>query len=71
MQKKMLKDSNEIEMSNLLYWDELKEINWVDYPIAHEFDLFSLYDRIVFMLDNRILKVEGHNIMDFLERCLD
>ena len=53
--------------SSLLYGEELKEMDWVDFPVAHECDLFSLYDRIVEMLNLRIFKIGSHQIMDFLD----
>ena len=53
------------------FFGVLVNVKIFDYPIAHEFDLFSFYDRIVFMLNHRNFKVGDHNIMDFLELCLD
>ena len=60
------------DSEHLIYKTELREMEWVDYPVAHECDLFALYDRIDELLKYRLSMMFGtHTIIDFLERSLD
>ena len=52
--------------------EDLERIVWVDFPVAHEYDLGSLYDSIREMLNNRIFNLGRENLlMEFLESCIE
>ena len=61
----------EQDCSTLEFKVELENMHWVDFPIAHIFNLCALYDEIVEVLNLRIFKIGSHQIKDFLELAID
>ena len=60
------------DFSSLRSEEDLERIVWVDFPVAHECDLDSLYDSIREMLKYRIFNLGRENLlMDFLERSIE